>query len=222
MGNCLVTKLNGIINNPYLLKEGEMLVYTNHHIGSGDIPANRKVTVIYKNVDKTLRCIDGNFVDANDQNIGKTINITKNTKTDFYVSNDSIFVIDCKDINYINVHSSRISKMNISAFIYADESLDDWYLPYNAYGNVSAFNGFTHFRFVNFWMAPGIIGDIANFSSSDPIIFTSSGSGITGDLSSIIHWNNCSIDVPAGVTYSQATYDQLVSQGCTVSGGTKI
>ena len=67
------------------------------------------------------------------------------------------------------------------------------------------------------------MGDIGNFVNSNPSIFTAADSGISGDLSGIKDaWNNCTIGLPTAVTYTQATYDQLVSQGCTISGETLI
>lgn len=112
MGNCLVTKLNGSVDNKELLKIGELRININK--SSNPSGSNREITIGVRS-SATLEIVgDGYFTDKTlAQNNGKTKVINGNNNT-IYVSNDvkKLSIISKHDIKSLAL-KGNISEMQL-------------------------------------------------------------------------------------------------------------
>lgn len=111
MVKCLVTKLQGIVNNSNLLKIGEMPI---HVKSSASTNAEEYKLSITTRKDTTIKIVgDGYFTDASQStNKGKEQKILANTSTDLYFSNGDYeaFISDKYNIVYFSL--AEVSKNN--------------------------------------------------------------------------------------------------------------
>ena len=92
MGKCLITKLNGSVQNDSLLRIGEFCI----KVSKVEFPtANSQRFVVNNSKDAQLRIIgDGYFTnDTLSENKGKELNITANTETTVYFSNGDYEIV---------------------------------------------------------------------------------------------------------------------------------
>ena len=110
MGKCLVTKLNGTVNNGSLLRLGEMRI----HISRIDSPTGQTQGMTFnftKNTDLEILG-DGYFTDRTlSENKGKKITIG-NTLTCVYVSNGDfdVCILDKYSVKDIYMHSTEVDQ----------------------------------------------------------------------------------------------------------------
>lgn len=110
MGKCLVTKLNGTVNNGSLLRLGEMRI----HISRIDSPTGQTQGMTFsftKNTDLEILG-DGYFTDSTlSENKGKKITIG-NTPTYVYVSNGDfdVCILDKYSVKNIYMHSTEVDQ----------------------------------------------------------------------------------------------------------------
>ena len=92
MGKCLITKLNGSVQNDYLLRIGEFCI----KVSKVESPtADSQRFVVNNSKDAKFRIIgDGYFTNETlSENKGKELNITANTETTVYFSNGDYEVV---------------------------------------------------------------------------------------------------------------------------------
>lgn len=110
MGKCLVTKLNGTVNDSSLLRLGEMRI----HISRIDSPTGQTQGMTFsftKNTDLEILG-DGYFTDSTlSENKGKKITIG-NTTTYVYVSNGDfdVCILDKYSVKDIYMHSTKVDQ----------------------------------------------------------------------------------------------------------------
>lgn len=120
MEKCLVTKLQGVVNNPNLLKIGEMPIYVK---SSESTNAEEYKLSIKTQKDTTIKIVgDGYFTDASlSANNGKEQKILANINNDLYFSNGDYKAIISNKYNILEFSLSEISKKN-----YISVNLDDF------------------------------------------------------------------------------------------------
>lgn len=119
MNKCLVTKLNGIVNNGSLLKIGELRIKTKKLESPSD---GSNILSISFNKDTEVQIIgDGYFTDSNNQNLGKVKSVSAGNIEDLKFSNGdyeisiankyAITFIQLKGANYfLDVAGFKYSK----------------------------------------------------------------------------------------------------------------
>ena len=102
MGNCLVTKLKGVVNNDNLEPLGGMYIWFDHV--DNPTAQTQKMRIIMREV-TTLVAVEGYFTDSTlSENLGTTKEVDSNTSVDIYVSNGAKILIPNKySINVIDV-----------------------------------------------------------------------------------------------------------------------
>ena len=120
MTKCLVTKLNGNISNPEILKLGEVRIKISRVANPS--AGTQKLYVLF-NEDTKLEIIgDGYFTDANlSSNKGKTLVVNKNVHTDVYVSNGDyvLSILNKYALNILSVISTNKDIENIEYLKYS-------------------------------------------------------------------------------------------------------
>ncbi len=127
MVKCLVTKLQGVVNNPNLLKIGEMPIYVK---SSASTNAKEYKLSIQTQKDTVIKIVgDGYFTDASlSANNGKEQEILANTTTDLYFSNgDYKAVISDK----YNILQFSLANDNSKAHNNISVNLDDFMFSAN-------------------------------------------------------------------------------------------
>ena len=116
MTKCLVTKLNGNISNPEILKLGEVRIKISRVANPS--AGTQKLYVLF-NEDTKLEIIgDGYFTDANlSSNKGKTLVVNKNVHTDVYVSNGD-YVLSILNKYALNILSGISTNKDIENIEY--------------------------------------------------------------------------------------------------------
>lgn len=90
MNKCLVTKLNGTIDNSDILKLGEMRVYFSKKDDSNK--ANRGVLLIF-NKDVEISIVNGHFTDSTlEKDLGTTSSFLAGNENTVFVSNDDCYI----------------------------------------------------------------------------------------------------------------------------------
>ena len=107
MGKCLITKLNGSVQNDSLLRIGEFCI----KVSKVESPtADSQRFVIKNSKDAQLRIIgDGYFTNETlSENKGKALNITANNETTVYLSNGDYEVVISEkySLSLIGIHNS--------------------------------------------------------------------------------------------------------------------
>lgn len=108
MNKCLVTKLNGAIDNSDILKLGEMRVYFSKKDDNNK--ANRGIVLTF-NKDVEISIVNGHFTDSNlEQDLGTTSSFLAGNERTVFVSND-----DC----YISIPNKYVlNRISIAQFSY--------------------------------------------------------------------------------------------------------
>ena len=220
MGKCLVTKLNGKIDNKSIRKLGELKLSVKETESSLN---DRKLRVILENAG-SCRLTNGNILSSTGTSMGDITSIEKLKGVDIYFDNinSDVFVSSKYDLSYI--------KSNFKGLLFDLDELKYSQVNYldlentQAYGDISVFEGnhlFTRFNVKNtkvsgnlnvfkdmlkltdlFLSGTQITGDIANLSSMSSLKNLAVSSGrITGDIANLssisklesIYLNNTSV-----------------------------
>lgn len=101
MGKCLVTKLQGSVDNPNLLKMGEMPIYVKKSTTS--VGSQYKL-VVFTSKDSEMKIVgDGYFTDSTmSENKGKTVSIPANVSTTVYFSNGDYYALISNKYNIVS------------------------------------------------------------------------------------------------------------------------
>lgn len=200
MGNCLVTKLKGISNNPELLRLGEMRIKIKKVDNPTDHTQGFSIAVT-KPI--TLEIVgEGYFTDRTLlENKGKTLTLNSNITNSVWVSNNdvTIAILDKYSLKSLfcyydgegsGVYSENIS-INISDLDYS-VNMNLIYLPNSqAYGDISALKSLSKLSDINLSNTQ-VYGDISALKSLTNLrAFTLGGkkSNLIGDLSSLSNLN---------------------------------
>lgn len=176
MNKCLVTKLNGIVDNNSLLKIGEMSI----KISRVSSPNVKTQSFNFKFAKETKLEIvgDGYFTDASlAPNKGKTLVIPAGSKTDVYVSNGDF------ELRILNKYNLRTISFVAEGQIYqkddvANKTMDIGSLAYSTLIN--------EIRLTN----TNVYGDIAALKRlSEVILVELSGTKVYGDIANVKECN---------------------------------
>lgn len=200
MGNCLVTKLKGISNNPELLRLGEMRI----KIKKVDNPTDHTQgfsIIVTKPI--TLEIVgEGYFTDRTlSENKGKTLTLKINITNSIWVSNNdvTIAILDKYSLKnlfcYYDGEAGGVYSENISIDISDlanSVNMSIIYLPNaQAYGDISALKSLSKLSDINLSNTQ-VYGDISALKSlTNLTAFTLGGkkSNLIGDLSSLSDLN---------------------------------
>lgn len=185
MNKCLVTKLNGIVNNNAILKLGEMrLKVTSTANPTG---ASQLITFNF-NKDCEVKIIgDGYITDSNlSENKGKSIVIPANISTDVYFSNGDyeVSIADKYSIVVFKGYSNNAS-INIEDLKYSNGLTFLWSQSQKSFGDLSCLKdlvGLTNLILVSSNYT-GKLSDLSRLTSLTELNI--SDSKIEGDLSEI-------------------------------------
>ena len=185
MNKCLVTKLNGSVNNNAILKLGEM----RFKVTSAANPTAASQLVAFNfNKNCEVRIIgDGYITDSNlSANKGKSIVIPANTSTDVYFSNGDyeVSITDKYSVVAFKGYSSNVS-INIEDFKYSNNLGILTSLSKKSFGDVSYLKDLVGLKTLNLssYNITGKLSDLSRLTSLTEI--TLSESKIEGDLSEI-------------------------------------
>lgn len=187
MGKCLVTKLNGVVDNSNLLKIGELRI----KIVSAPNPSKFTQGMSLKFTEPTEVSIvgDGYFTDENlSANYGKVKTITSER---FFISNGNydLSIKNKYKVSFISTINKDVSGNNIAYYKYIN--IDElkysnsltWIDASNIDGDISAFKNALSLEFIGL-SKTNITGDISVFANNttlNSIYLTSTD--ITGDIS---------------------------------------
>ena len=190
MGKCLITKLNGSVQNDSLLRIGEFCI----KVSKVEFPtANSQRFVVNNSKDAQLRIIgDGYFTnDTLSENKGKELNITANTETTVYFSNGDYEIVvsekySLKQVGTYIITSWKEYKGKLSFDIdLLKYSPDISFLALSATqvtGDIAVLGkltGITHLTIDN----TGVTGDIAVFGKLTGLTYlTINNTKVTGDI----------------------------------------
>lgn len=196
MNKCLVTRLSGVVNNPSLLKLGEMRIKVEKVKSPNSSTQGFAFTF---NKQATLSILgDGYFTDENlTNNLGKEMQVEPNTSTAIYVSNNDITLCISDKYSIINFNnfgrnSSSATQNNLSnkaidleQFKYSKsiEYID--LIKASVAGDLSALSECILLKSINVYSTP-LIGDISAFKKMTALIGLSlSNTQVNGDISAL-------------------------------------
>lgn len=222
MNKCLVTKLNGIVDNNSLLKIGEMSI----KISRVSSPNVKTQSFNFKFAEETkLEIIgDGYFTDVSlSQNKGKTLVVPAGSKTDVYVSNGDF------ELRILNKYNLRTISFIAEGQIYkkddvANKTMDIGSLAYstlineirlsntNVYGDIAALKNLSEVLIVELSNTK-VYGDIANVKGCNLILtLRLSNTQVSGDISVLRNLTELNSFTIAG---TQVSGDIAVMSGLT-------
>lgn len=187
MGKCLVTKLNGVVDNSNLLKIGELRI----KITSAPNPSKFTQGMSLQFTEPTEVSIvgDGYFTDENlSANYGKVKTITSER---FFISNGNydLSIKNKYKVSFISTINKDVSGNNIGDYKYIN--IDElkysnsltWIDASNSEGDISAFKNALSLEFIGL-SKTNITGDISVFANNTALksIYLTS-TDITGDIS---------------------------------------
>lgn len=187
MNKCLVTKLNGAVDNSNLLKIGELRI----NVTSAPNPSKLTQGMELQFTEPTEVSIigDGYFTDENlSANYGKVKTITNER---FFISNGN-YELSIKNKYKVSLMSSinrdvsgdnngKYESINIDGLKYSNSLT--WIDMSSAEGDISAFKNALSLRFVAL-SNTNVTGDISAFANNTALIaLILSGTNITGDIS---------------------------------------
>ena len=188
MGKCLITKLNGIVNNDNILKLGELRL----QLLPVSSPTADTEAVTLKFSKNTSVAISGNayFTDsALSANNGKTVNFTGNIQQLIYLSNNDgyLSILDKYDIMILQVnHAKTMLDLDLLKFTNKLEIL-----VCKASGNISKLGNFKNISTIQI-KGDELYGDIKSLNDDTNLeILEIDSLNITGDISSLSKLNKC-------------------------------
>ena len=175
MGNCLVTKLNGAIEDTSMLRIGEMRV----HFSKVDNPTNiTQQLVVVGTKEGVLEIIgNGHFTDETlTQNLGKTAKV-RTWQESVYVSEE------VREVAILDKYSIKMLLSSYPSQSGYNKSFDLSSLKYSR--NLSNFN----------FEASGVYGDISNLKDCPLEYLYLTNTNIEGDISSLAKMNLTAIQI---------------------------
>lgn len=212
MNKCLVTKLNGIVDNNAILKLGEM----RFKVTSTANPTGASQLITFNfNKDCEVRIIgDGYITDSNlSANKGKSIVIPANTSTDVYFSNGDyeVSIADKYSIVVFKGYSTNAS-INIEDLKYSNTLAFLWSLSQKSFGDVSCLKdlvGLTTLQLASD-TATGKLSDLSRLVALTELNIPDSK--IEGDLAEISDLTKLTIlYLPAGVSGNVSSLAKMTS-----------
>ena len=212
MNKCLVTKLNGSVNNNAILKLGEM----RFKVTSTANPTGASQLISFNfNKNCEVRIIgDGYITDSNlSANKGKSIVINANTSTDVYFSNGDyeVSIADKYSIVVFKGYSNNAS-INIEDFKYSKGLTFLWSNSQKSFGNVSCLKdlvGLTNLS-LSSYNCTGKLSDLSRLTSLTELNI--SNSKIDGDLSEISDLASLqTLYLPVGVSGNVSSLAKMTS-----------
>ena len=193
MTKCLVTKLNGNISNPEILKLGEVRIKISRVANPS--AGTQKLYVCFTKDTKLEIIGDGYFTDANlSSNKGKTLDVNKNIHTDVYVSNGdyvlsilnkyALFVLsyegankEIKDISTLK-YSTALTNLNLNNT--------------KTSGDIAELKNFTALTELSVYntMVSGDIAELKNLTALTKINLCNFVTPVTGDIGSLYSLNS--------------------------------
>ena len=188
MGNCLVTKLKGTVQNSNLLRVGEMRIYV-HRI---DNPSSETQRINLNFTEDVKLEIIGNGYFTNNtlvSNLGKSLIAKANVETLVYVSNGDfeIAILNKYALTKININNKKIAIKDIADLKYSS-SLN--YLGINSVENVGYFSdikSLTNLSYLAISNANinGNLRDLKPLTNLAYLIIGNTLNKITGNVSSL-------------------------------------
>lgn len=192
MGKCLVTKLNGIVDNINLKKLGELRL--NIQKSAALAADSRTITLsCYSPVD--IEVIGGYFTDKTfSENYGTTAKAEANITKELIVSNNDCIL---RIINKSDVISFKLGKnfaatdfiFDLSELKYSGVTTADFFNTYNLAGDISIIKDIPQLKSITISSCGRCFGDIASLAKSENLeIFVASYCPkIYGDISSLVN-----------------------------------
>lgn len=179
MGNCLITKLKGIVQDEKLLKIGEIR-FGVHKVSSPS--DNTQYCKFISTRSQKINIVGGHFSDSSlTQNNGNSGNITANQQFGFLISNDDSTIILSDKYALTNITSYAIDDFDLSSIKYCKELQELVLIRAGVTGDLKDLSGLS--KLTNLTLksefATGDISDIINLPLTT---FQLESSLITGDI----------------------------------------
>ena len=183
MNKCLVTKLNGTVNNGSLLKIGELRIKTKK-LESPSEESN--ILSISFSKDTEVKIIgDGYFTDSDGQNLGKVKSVSAGNIADLKFSNGDyeISIANKYAITFIQLNGVNIF-LDVGGFKYSKD-LRSITLPQGTEGDISNLSDLVKVTKISIIMS-SVSGDISSLSNLlDLTEFYLSNSNVAGEIGSL-------------------------------------
>lgn len=175
MGKCLVTKLQGSVDNPNLLKIGEMPIYVKKSTTA--VGSQYQLVVLTSKASEIKIVGDGYFTDSTmTENKGKTVSIPANTNTTVYFSNGDYYALISNKYNIVSfkltddgTNKANYIYINIDDLKYSKELKDIKLSSSDSFGNTDAFRDK---KLVNVYINnTNVEGDISHIDITNLINF---------------------------------------------------
>ena len=216
MTKCFVTKLNGNISNPEILKLGEGRIKISR--AANPSAGTQKLYVCFTKDTKLEIIGDGYFTDAKlSSNKGKTLVVNKDVHTDVYVSNGdyvlsilnkyALFVLSFvganKEIEHISTlkYSTALTNLNLNNTNVSGDIAELKNLTAlinlnlnntNVSGDIAELKNLTALKELNIYntYVSGDIAELKNLTALTSIALCNFTTPITGDIGSLYGLNN--------------------------------
>lgn len=189
MGNCLVTKLKGIVLNSNLLRVGELRICV-HKIDNPNGETQR-INLNFTEDVKLEIIGDGYFTNAKlVSNLGKSLTAKANTESLVYVSNGNfeIAILNKYALTKINTRTNKNTAIKDIADLKYSSSLN--HLSINSVENVGSLSDLKsltslYFLAVSNANIKGSLSDLESLTNLGYIIIGDTSNKLTGDVSSL-------------------------------------
>lgn len=183
MNKCLVTKLNGIVNNGSLLKIGEFRIKTKKWESPSD---GSNILSISFNKDTEVKIIgDGYFTDSDSQNLGKVKSVSAGNITDLKFSNGDyeISIANKYAITFIQLNGVN-NFLDVGGFKYSKD-LKSITLPVGTEGDISDLSDLVKVTKISINKS-SVSGDISSLSNLlDLTEISLSNTNVAGEIGSL-------------------------------------
>ncbi len=198
MGKCLVTKLNGVVDNSQLLKIGEFRIGISGGISSSDRLQHR-ISILATDKPIEMSIIgDGYFTDRTlSENKGKVVTIPANTVQlqEFYINSSSGCKVSISDKYHLLSFSSNINdvlSLDLEDLKFAKSIASfELYTNNGVTGDIKELSALKNLQTLVLRNIPNICGNLSSFAgltSLETIRITSNK--IQGDIASLINLTN--------------------------------
>lgn len=179
MGNCLVTKLKGIVQDEKLLKLGEIR-FGVHKVSSPSV--NTQYCRFTSTRNQKINIVGGHLTDSNlTQNDGNQENIIANQPYGFIISNDDSTIILSDKYALTNITSYAIDDFDLSSIKYCKELQELILLRAGGTGDLKDLSGLS--KLTNLTLKSEFVtGDISSIINLPLTTLQLVSSLITGDI----------------------------------------
>lgn len=200
MAKCLITKLNGQVDNNNLYRIGELRIKFSKVTSPTDKSQGISVSFIK---DTKLEILgDGYFTDqALSANKGKTIIVPANIQTKVYVSNSDLYlcIMDKYALNSLSFtpllddntgYYAKNKELNLEELKYSTRISKLIIYGSKAYGDISSLNNLTNLRYLRI-DSTDISGDISSLKNPTNLTYLDIGfTNIFGNISALSNMTN--------------------------------